>query len=177
MKWLLSFVIVLGIAFAIMFILGSRFPRDHVATVRARYQAAPAAIWALISNPSLAASWRSDVKSVDTLPPVGGLPAWREHSRQGITTYVMAEQHAMTSQVSRITDDALPYGGQWEFTLVPSGSGSELTITERGVVKPPLFRFLARTVFGFTSSLEEYHRSLAGKLNEQVTIEIVAAGR
>jgi len=101
----------------------------------------------------------------------------REESGSGKVSYVMAEWDPPRRMTTRITSDDLPYGGQWEFTLAPAGSGTLLTITERGFVKPALFRFMARTFFGFTSTLEGYHRALGAKLGETATPEVVASGR
>lgn len=166
MKWVILAVIVLAVLVTTALVIGSRMSRDHVATVRGRYAASPSRLWEKISDPARAASWRSDVKRVEMLPPRDGRIAWRESSGTGDITYEMVEQKPMESQVSRITDETLPYGGQWEYRLTPDGSGTELTITERGFVKPALFRFLSRTVFSLTSTLEAYHRSLAATLDE-----------
>lgn len=166
MKWVILAVIVVALLVTTALAIGSRMSRDHVATVRARYAASPARVWEKISDPAQAASWRSDLKRVEMLPPHDGRIAWRETSGNGEITYEMVAQKPMESQVSRIIDETLPYGGQWEYRLTPDGSGTELTITERGFVKPALFRFLSRTVFSLTSTMEAYHRSLAGTLNE-----------
>jgi hypothetical protein len=79
--------------------------------------------------------------------------------------------------VSRITTDGLPFGGQWEMALTPRAGGSELLTVERGFVRPPLFRFMARYLFGLTSTLDGYHRALGRKLGESVRPEIIATGR
>lgn len=156
-------------------LIGTLLPRDHVATVRARYAASPAAIWALIADPATAPSWRPGLKSVEFLSPVDGRPAWRERSRSDSVNYLITEWDPPRRLVSRITSDNLPWGGQWEYSLVPSGPGTELSITERGFVNPALFRFLSRFVFGHTSTMEKYHRALGTKLGEAVGPEVVSA--
>lgn len=40
---------------------------------------------------------------------------------------------------------------------------------EEGEIYNPIFRCLARFVFGYTSSLESYLKSLGGKFGEEVT--------
>ena len=177
MKWILIAVGLLVVLIALGGFVGSRLPRDHVATVRAKYRARPEAVWAVIGDPGKAMEWRKDLKSIEPLPAVDGKVAWREVSGAGKVSYVMADWDPPRRMTTRITDDALPYGGQWEFSLTPSEGGTELSITERGFVKPALFRIMARLFFGFTSTLEGYHRSLGGKLREAVTPEVVAAGR
>jgi uncharacterized protein YndB with AHSA1/START domain len=177
MTFLAFFAFMLGVTAILAVIAGGRMPRDHIAAVRGTYAAAPAQVWALISDPAQAASWRTDVKRVDMLPTNDGRVAWKEMTGNGVITYAMVAQEPMVSQISRITDERLPFGGQWEFLLTPRGSGTELLITERGFVKPALMRLLARTVFSPTKSMETYHRSLALRLQERPQITTVMAVR
>ena len=176
MTVLVVFTFTLAIAAVLVMIAGNRLPRDHTAAVRGIYAAAPDAVWRLISNPAQSASWRHDVKRVDMLPTENGRLVWKEVTGRGVTTYEMVSQVPMVSQVSRITDEKLPYGGQWEFLLTPHGTGTDLLITERGFVKPAIMRLLARTVFSPTKSMEAYHKSLALHLGEQPQI-VTITGR
>ena len=177
MKWILIAVLTLVSMVAVAALVGSRLPRDHVASVRATYEAPRDAIWALIGNPATYASWRTDAKSMELLPSVDGRAAWRENTSDGAIGYIMAESTPGRSMITRITTTGLPYGGQWEFSLEPAGAGAALTITERGFVNPALFRFMARFLFGHTSSMERYHRALGAKLGTPVTPEVIAAPR
>ncbi len=177
MKWLLSLLAIVVVTAIVMWLVGSRLPREHVATVRGAFRASPESVWALINDPLRSATWRSDVSKVERIGESGTALAWREHSRDGAITYAMVEQTPPRSQITRITDTSLPYGGQWEFTLAARDGGSELTITERGFVNPPLFRFLSRFVFGYTGSLEAYQHALAKHLDPSATITVAERGR
>ncbi len=176
MAFLIFFVFMLTVTAILAVIVGKRMPRDHVAAVYGIYNAAPEAVWALISDPTQSATWRGDVKRVDKLPRTDGRLAWKEMTDRGVTTYEMVAQEPMVSQITRITDEKLPYGGQWEFRLTRRGAGTELLITERGFVKPAIMRLLARTVFSQTKSLVAYHQSLANRLRERAQITTVAGG-
>ena len=68
----------------------------------------------------------------------------------------------------RIADDTLPFGGTWTYELAPEGAGTRLTITEDGVVRNVVFRFLSRWVFSHTATLEKYLRALGRKFGEEV---------
>jgi hypothetical protein len=46
-----------------------------------------------------------------------------------------------------------------------------MRITEDGYVSNPLFRFMARFVFGYTSTVDSYMKSLGEKFGEQVTLQ------
>jgi len=176
---MITALLVFGVLVAIVIIalaIGASLPREHVATVKARYAANPAAVWAVIGNPLAASSWRKDVKKIETLPDRDGNKTWKEHSSSGAVTFVLTESIAERRMVTRIGDDSLPFGGQWEFDLQPTGTGSELTISEHGFVKPAFFRLMARFVFGYTGAMEAYLTALGAKLGERVSPTIVAAG-
>jgi hypothetical protein len=66
--------------------------------------------------------------------------------------------------VTRVADPDQPFGGTWTFDIGPDSGGARLTITERGEVYNPVFRFIARFVFGYTATIEGYLRSLREKL-------------
>ena len=55
--------------------------------------------------------------------------------------------------VTRIADPDQPFGGT-DFDIAPDAGGTRLTITERGEVYNPIFRFMARVVFGYTGTME-----------------------
>jgi hypothetical protein len=178
MPWMAIFVVagVLVALVVVAIVIGSNLPREHVATVRARYAAPPAAVWALLSDPQAATGWRKDVKRVEKVPDINGHPAWKEESGFGLITYELVESTEGVSRTTRIADESLPYGGQWEYRLAAAGSGTELVITERGHVKPALFRFLSRYVFGYTGTLKGLMSELGAKLGETVEPEVVQSG-
>jgi uncharacterized protein YndB with AHSA1/START domain len=179
MPWTAIFTVI-GILVALVVIalvIGSNLPREHVAVVRTRYAAPPAAVWSLLSDPSAAPTWRKDVKRVEKIPDINGHPAWKEESGFGLITYELVESTDSVSRTTRIADETLPYGGQWEHRLAPAGSGTELTITERGFVKPALFRFMSRYLFGYTATLKGLMTELGTKLGERVEPEVVQSGK
>jgi hypothetical protein len=176
MAWILVPVGLLVVVAVIAIAIGSALPREHVATVRIRLAATPTAVWAILDDPLAAATWRKDLKSVDALPDVGGHRSWREITSSETITYVLDESTPLQSRTTRIADENLPFGGRWEFSLSAEGAGTVVTVTERGFVSPALFRFMARYVFGYTKTLEDYLSALAAHLNEKATPEVVASG-
>lgn len=56
------------------------------------------------------------------------------------------------------------FTGSWTFDIEPAANGSRLTITERGRVSSPVFRLLARFVFGYEGAMRQYHNDLARRL-------------
>jgi hypothetical protein len=59
-------------------------------------------------------------------------------------------------------------GGTWTHELTPDGSGTRLTITERGWVGNPIFRFVSRFVMGQTATIDSYLHALGKRFGEEV---------
>ena len=169
MKILLGLIFVLVALVAVIAVVGALLPRAHTATRAATYRKPPAELHALLRDVAAAPAWRSDVKSVEVLPPRDGRDYYRETTRHGTVTYRVLEDRPGELRVTEIADLDLPYGGTWTFELAPVPGGGRLRITERGEVKNVVFRFLARFVFGHTATIETYLRDLGRRLGEETT--------
>jgi hypothetical protein len=113
MPWM-GILIVIGALVALVVIaivIGWKLPAEHIAVVRARYAAAPAAVWGLVSDPYSAPTWRKDVKRVEKLPDINGHSAWKEESGFGLITYELVESTKGVSRTTRIADESLPMVG------------------------------------------------------------------
>ncbi len=169
MKLFLLLLAALVLLIAIVVLIGALLPRDHVATRAATFRQPPEKLFAVVRDFAALPTWRADVKSVELLPPHDGTVRYREVTRHGPIAYRVKEERVGERLVMEIADDNLPYGGTWTFEFGRTGNGATVRITERGFVKPALFRFLARFVFGYTTSLEQYLRALGKKFGEDVT--------
>jgi uncharacterized protein YndB with AHSA1/START domain len=175
MLWLwVTLGVLIGLPLAVAGV-GLLLDERHVASVTFRLAQPPGSVFAVIANPQEAASWRTDLKSVEVLPAVEGRVRFREHGRQGAALYEVVRSDPPRSHEIRIADDGLAYGGCWRFELTPDGGGTRVTITEDGFVKNPVFRVLSRTVFSLTGALEGYARALGVRFGEQVQPEVVLA--
>ncbi len=99
---------------------------------------------------------------------------WREHSGFGPITFRTELVEPPRRFRARIDDEDQPFGGSWTWEVVPAGDGGTVTITERGEVYNPVFRFLSRYVFGHHGTQEAYLRDLGrryGETPELVRIE------
>jgi len=162
------FVAVLAIAVIIGFFL----PARHVATAAAFYHQPPAAVWKAITSPAEFPQWRKTVTRVAPVASMDGKLNWIEYDRhdRGIS-YEIAASDPPRKLVTRITDDKLPFGGTWTFDLTPQSGGTLLRITEDGVIRNPFYRFMARYVFGYRSTLQTYLKALGGKFGEDVALQ------
>jgi hypothetical protein len=141
--------------------VGYALPQDHVAIENALLPAKPQELFERIIDVRRYPDWRRDVSTVEL---VSGEPLrWRERSGGDTITYEVVERTSPTRLVVRIADPDLPFGGTWTYDLRAEGEGTRLTITERGEVYNPVFRFMSRFVFGHSASIEQTLEALAAR--------------
>ena len=133
MKWLLRLLAAL-VAFVVsLTLVGYSLPVEHVVSRSAEFDKPPEQVFALVSDLKNYGSW------------------WPE----GTETRVSIVESAPPSRfVTKIDEPDAPFGGTWTMEIVPTPNGSRLTITERGEIYNPIFRALARLVFGYESTME-----------------------
>ena len=171
MRWFLGILGVLVVLVLAIVAVGYMLPKAHVASVSARFATRPDSLWVSLTDVPAFPQWRNDLVRVEMLPDEQGRRGWREHGKNDVITYRVVESDAPRRLVTRIADENLPYGGTWTYDLVPADSGTRLTITENGEVYNPIFRFVARFILGYTSTMEAVLRALGAKHGETVTPE------
>ena len=163
--------IIVGIVVSLIvaaIVVGYSLPVAHTARRTAELDAPPADVWRAISDVSAYPAWRDDVDSVKVLASVDGRQAWRESGDNGDIEYVATMAEPPSRMVSRITTPDLPFGGEWEYQIAPAGKGTRITITERGEVYSPIYRFVSRFILGHTTTMDAYLRALGRKFGETV---------
>ena len=158
LKVLLYALLTVVIVALLITAVGYALPQDHVAAVDENVPAAPAEVFARISDVSRYPEWRRDVSKVELL--ASNPLQWREHAGGDVITYEVVESRPPERFVVRIADPALPFGGSWTYELRPEGSGTHLVITERGEVYNPIFRFVGRFFMSPTATMEKYVEAL-----------------
>ena len=164
MKWIVIALVVFAALVAIVALIGTRLPQSHRASVEHTLTAAPEVVWRTITDIESFPSWREGLKRVQRLPDRDGRPAWIEEGRSGKMTLVAEHMEPPRLLVGRIADPGLPFGGTWTYEIVPVPGGSRLRITEDGEVYNPIFRFMARFIFGYESTIRGYMASLQKRL-------------
>jgi uncharacterized protein YndB with AHSA1/START domain len=145
-------------------VVGWALPVKHSASRHATFSAPPEVVWQTITDFEAFPGWRSDVKKVERLPDRDGRLVWVEEGRNGRLTLAVESSEPPRRLVLRIADPTLPFGGTWTYAIAPASSGTTLTITEDGEIYNPVFRVMARFVFGYESTLAAYLASLGKKL-------------
>jgi len=143
-------------------LIGSQLPPDHTASRSTRIRRAPADVYSVIRDFGAAGTWRTDVKRVEIIEP----DKFREHGSNGAVTNQIVEDIPNRKIVTKIVDVDLGYSGSWEYSLEGSPEETVVTITERGVVTNPLFRFMSRYIFGHTATIDAYLKALSARLSE-----------
>ncbi|HSY36465.1 MAG TPA: SRPBCC family protein [Acidobacteriaceae bacterium] len=156
---LLSLIVLIAVVIAIAYVDGLTLPVNHVTTVSGTVAAPPDKVFALIANVSNAPTWRHAVQSVTVLPPDAGRDHWTENLAHGQTMTFLATHSEAPTRRDVLLDLPTPsYGGTWTYLLSPgpTPNTTNLTITETGFIRPPLYRFMMYHVFGITSNLDQY---------------------
>ena len=166
MKWVLIAVGSLVAVVLVITLIGVLLPQSHTASVARHYDAAPADVWVLLTTRERFPEWRSDLRGVEQLPAFDGRVRWKEQTKYDAVTMEVAEAVPEHRLVTRIADERLPFGGTWTFELGKDGAGTLLTITERGEVYNPIFRFVSRFVMGHTATMEKFHADAARALRK-----------
>lgn len=163
---LLSRVLILIVALVMVIVgVGWLLPVGHVASRSLSLTQPPDKVYAVIADVARYPDWWADLERVEMLEPVDGKVRFRQHSSDGAIVMEVERASPPTTLVTRIADPDQPFGGTWTFELVAADGGTRLTLTERGEVYNPAFRFLARFVFGHTSTLESYLSALQRRFN------------
>jgi uncharacterized protein YndB with AHSA1/START domain len=165
-KWTLRILGILAGLILLVLVVGWLIPAEHSATRSARFQRAPEEVWRAITEVERFPEWRSGLAAVRRLPERDGRPGWVETSDFGELPLEVTEWDPPRRLVARIADPDLPFGGTWTYVLAPADGGTELRITEDGVVKNPFFRFMARFVFGYSATIEQYLSDLGRHFGE-----------
>jgi hypothetical protein len=142
MKWMLIVLGALAVLVVLIAVIGSRLPRDHAASRSLTVRRTPQEVWTAVTQATAASSVPVDV----------------------------VEQDPPRRLVTRVKESEKMFGGTWTIAIVPdasTGSGCTLTITERGWVANPIFRFLSRFVIGHHASMDGILKQVAAALNEQ----------
>ena len=176
MRWILGIVGLLVAVILVVVIVGYLLPQSHEASMSAKYSVPPDTLWASLTDVQAFPNWRPGVTRVAPLPDENGQRGWREYASGDVVTYRVTEFEPPRRLVARIADENLPYGGTWTYVLTPVDSGTHLTITERGEVYNPIFRFVSRFILGHTGTMNDVLRALGTRHGETVVPTQATAG-
>jgi uncharacterized protein YndB with AHSA1/START domain len=165
MRWILWAITLLMLLLGAIVIAGGLVAREHQIVRTVELSAPPGDVFAAIADLEAMPAWRPEVSRVDRVPGETGTPAmYREVGVRGVVTWVVLENRPPVRLALRIQGAGPGFDGSWTFDLAPAPGGTRLTVTERGEIDNPVFRFLSRFVVGYGKSLDEYLEALARHL-------------
>ncbi len=141
MRWILWTIVALVGVIGAIALVGYFLPVAHEASRSAEFNTPSDQVFALIADPNTYNGWwdGAEVKTeiVERVPPAK------------LVTKIVGETQ---------------FGGTWTFEVVPTPSGSRLTITERGEIYNVVFRALAKYVIGYTGTMDSFLDAARKKL-------------
>lgn len=158
-KWVLGALAILVVIGGAIYGIGAAQPREHVARAERLIDMPTDAVAARLRDVAAYPNWRSGV-TVEIVSQTPEALDYVEIADGERIAYRRIEPWPGRF-VSTITDETLPFGGAWTITLEPRGAQTLVKIEENGEVRDPIYRFFARFVFGYTSSMEAFLAALA----------------
>jgi hypothetical protein len=135
MKIALLVVGVLVGLIAVIALIGLTLPKNHVASRTVRLRRPQAEVFAACIRYAADPKWRDELK------------------------LEIVDSESPSKLVTKI-GPGLPFGGTWTYELSTQGDETVLTVTERGEVYNPIFRFVSRFVMGHNATLDKFIASL-----------------
>ncbi|HKW79119.1 MAG TPA: hypothetical protein VJQ09_08445 [Candidatus Limnocylindria bacterium] len=123
-------------------VIGRSLPQDHVAARTVAFRRTPEEVWSAINDPAV-------------MDPRG----------QGMGSFAEVESVPPKLLVRKVVGDR-DFGGTWTCEIAATADGSTLTITERGYVYNPFFRFVSRYVIGHYRSIDGVMAALRERFGE-----------
>jgi hypothetical protein len=172
---LLTLVGLVVVVLGAMAVIGACLPREHVAARSAVIAQPPATVWRVVAEHAAETTWRPELRAIERVGDRDGRPAWVETYGGGRRiTLVDQESDAPRRLVRRVVDGEGALDGSREIVLAPDGSGTRVTLTERGVIGNPIARCAARFLVGFTRAPDAWLRALARSFGQGVEPEDAA---
>jgi len=164
-KGLATLVLAFAVLFAVCWGIGTRVERTHAATVTVELGCPPERAWHLVRAIEESPRWRDDVESAARLADRDGRPVYEQTTAFGTLVYAVDVDEPPRRLVTRILDNP-DFGGTWTYWIEPTDGGCRVTLTERGEIHSPFFRFVARYVTGYDAVMQSYLDALEREVSE-----------
>lgn len=170
MKWVLIVLGVVVALVALMAIIGSLVPREHEAGAWVTLRQPADTVWKVVRDLGGLPQWWTEMTRSERDPAPSGVERWRQEMGGFKMALVVETDEPPRRLVTRI--DAPPgasFGGSWIYEIAAADSGTRVTVTERGWIANPIFRFMSRFIFGYHRSQMSYLRALGKKFGADAT--------
>ncbi|MFA6045700.1 MAG: SRPBCC family protein [Phycisphaerales bacterium] len=174
LTWILivvgSLIVLLAIVFVVATLLGTRLSPNHTVQATLHVAKPVAEVFALVDNLEAQPTWDKGVTRIEPLPDDAGRP--RRRMVMGRNSFVLTDttRQPPTQLVRTISDDHKFFGGSWTFDFTPEGSGTKVTLTEHGVIDPPIPRLMMKHFVDPAMYLKRQLAAMARALGEEPRI-------
>jgi hypothetical protein len=150
-------------------IIGMLVPRDHVAGVTITLRQPPDSVWKVVRDLGGVPRWWGDMKRSERATGADGRERWTQDV--GASPWWPSSRPTSHRDTSSPGSTRRPMHRSVERgpRHHPVDSGSKFTVTERGWIANPVFRFMSRFIFGYYGTQERYLRALGKRFGEEVT--------
>lgn len=169
MQWTLILAAVVVAVMGAVVAIGWKLPSEHRATREAEFTHGVDELWAVLTDFPGLPDWMPGVRGVQRLDAVEGKDRWLYETTEGELTIEVVTRAVPTLLTIRTVRSELAFGGTWTQRISPTATGSLVTITEYGWISNPFFRFMARYVFGISTTLDVALAALGRHLGESVS--------
>lgn len=175
MRIILVILGALALVIVVLFSAGFMLPREHRATSRVLLPVPPDSVWDVIRDLEKVPSWWPEVKSSTRLPDQGGEERFQQTLGDNFSMTLIVKESVRPSRLRTVIDAPAgsPFGGAWIYELAPSGSDTEIRLTENGWIANPLFRVVA-WIMGYHRTLDDYLTAVGRRFGTAVRPEHVS---
>lgn len=173
MRFIKRVVVFLVVVCAAVYAYGATLPREHTVTSRIQLTAPRDSVWAVLRAFGDYPKWDKDFASSVKGERRNEHEVWVQESGGMTMSIELTEIRPPSRLVSEIiTDESSSWGGIWTYEIEANGSGTQVTITEAGWIKPPIFRVMMK-MMGSHATMDGVLKALGARFGEQVTPEHV----
>jgi len=155
--WILIVVVAV---IALPFVIGFLAPERYEGTSTVEFDAGVHRVWDALQDASAHPMTGKMMKSIETLPPVEGRPAWGEDMGRGeIITVTTTAYEPPNHMVRKMSSSSANMTSRWEYALTPAGEGSRVTLSgvtdiKKGTWLTPIFRVMMLVGGGVKKGLD-----------------------
>lgn len=165
MFWILFVMGVFVAVVAALVMGGLATPRAHVVSRTVTVNAPRDAVWRTVRSVYAYAEWRPELTESEMSVGDDG-EEWRESTRTRAIRFGVTVDEPPHRFGARILDDDIPFSGEWLWELQPVGNATRVTLTERGEIGNPIFRFIAAHMTGHTRTIDGVLAALAVRVGD-----------
>ena len=162
--YLFTFLGVIILLPGIFWLWGLLLPEHHTVSVSQTFQSPPKLVYDVLTDIRSYPSWRSDLIKVELSGGDGGPQEWIEYYTDNDPLAFRINKPDSSLIHTEIVGNDLTFGGHWFFYLEKYETGSKLTITEKGEVYNPLFRFISTYFMGHDTAIRQFLADLEKEL-------------